>query len=120
MRISKNFNLQKTQYELDFVDIDPSIDTPLFLDPYYISSVTSHLLLRLIAHYAHILSFCLHYYVETAYNSRSSKAKNTNTSSLLQILNYLQKMLLLLMKSMATVRIISKKPNTIWRLVIFC
>lgn len=37
MKISRIFNLSKSQYELDFVDINPNIDTPLFLDPYYIS-----------------------------------------------------------------------------------
>lgn len=37
MKISEKFNLEKTQYELDFVDVDEQTDMPLFLDPYYIS-----------------------------------------------------------------------------------
>ena len=37
VKISELFDLKKSQYELDFVDINPDIDTPLFLDPYYIS-----------------------------------------------------------------------------------
>ena len=37
MKISQLYSLDKSQYELDFVDIDPEKDTPLFLDPYYIS-----------------------------------------------------------------------------------
>jgi len=37
MRISRKFNLNKSQYELDFVDIYTSVDTRLFLDPYFIS-----------------------------------------------------------------------------------
>jgi len=37
VRINKDFKLNKSQYELDFVNIDPNVDIPLFLDPYYIS-----------------------------------------------------------------------------------
>lgn len=37
MKISSLFNLNKSQFELDFVDIDIEHDTPLFLDPFLIS-----------------------------------------------------------------------------------
>ena len=37
MKISEIFNLGKSQFELDFVDVDEQTDTPLFIDPYYIS-----------------------------------------------------------------------------------
>lgn len=52
MRISERFNLKKSQYELDFVDVDTATDTPLFLDPYFIAksdfpfASEAHLLLR--------------------------------------------------------------------------
>ncbi len=36
-KITQIFKLNKTQYELDFVDIDTSQDTELFIDPYWIS-----------------------------------------------------------------------------------
>jgi len=38
MRISERFDLGVNQYGLDFVDIDPNLDTPLYLSPHVLSS----------------------------------------------------------------------------------
>jgi len=37
MKISEKYELGKSQYELDFVDVDIDRDIPLFMDPYFIS-----------------------------------------------------------------------------------
>lgn len=37
MRISKIFNINKSQPELDFINIDISKDIPLFIDPFFLS-----------------------------------------------------------------------------------
>jgi len=38
MKVSEYFNLNKSQHELDFVDIDLAKDNPLFIDPFFIST----------------------------------------------------------------------------------
>lgn len=42
VKISQIFNLNKSQAELDFVDIDISQDIPLFIDPFFISIRTDN------------------------------------------------------------------------------
>ncbi|KQR70261.1 hypothetical protein [Pedobacter sp. Leaf176] len=37
MQISEIYNLQKTQAQLDFIDINPEVDIPLFIDPFFLS-----------------------------------------------------------------------------------
>lgn len=38
MRISEIYNLDASQYELDFINIDPNDDTPLYISPHYLAS----------------------------------------------------------------------------------
>ena len=51
VKISELFDLKKSQYELDFVDINPDIDTPLFLVNFRLQFVLMNRL-------GHILSSC--------------------------------------------------------------
>ena len=41
MKISERLGIEKTQFELDFVDIDIDGDLPLFIDPIYISKANT-------------------------------------------------------------------------------
>lgn len=42
MRISQIYSLNKSQAELDFIDISPTEDTPLFLDPFFLGRRTDN------------------------------------------------------------------------------
>lgn len=52
MRISEIYRINTSRHELDFVDVDINVDTPLFLDPYFIAkndfpiAFNAHLSLR--------------------------------------------------------------------------
>ena len=41
LKISEVLNLNKSQFELDFIDIDIENDIPLFIDPVYISKANT-------------------------------------------------------------------------------
>ena len=53
VKISELFDLKKSQYELDFVDINPDIDTPLLF-----LNVNFRLQFVLMNRLGHILSSC--------------------------------------------------------------
>lgn len=40
MKISRHLNLDATQHEIDFIDIDIDNDTPLFIDPHFLAART--------------------------------------------------------------------------------
>lgn len=41
MRVSKHYNLNRTQASLDFVDVDISSDTPVFISPQALTMLPS-------------------------------------------------------------------------------
>lgn len=72
MKVSQHFRLNKTQYELDFVDIELDGDTPLFLDPYFLGSKTDEFSLKASKTIRNFFS----YFVSLASNNMESTAKD--------------------------------------------
>ena len=46
MKIIEIYNLNKTQYEVDFINIDTEFDTQMFIDPYWISKQDNEFTIR--------------------------------------------------------------------------